>query len=635
MLSPPSPSQNLSTRRPNPARSLVLVFLGSLFLLLSLGSCLGGSPGSGEVVPVFTRGTGGTGTSTPPPAAPPLTPSITPSNSVRLARPTLFSPLHPTQLDQGALVYWGICMACHGDRGQGLNTEWRAVFGEDQNCWTSKCHAANHPPQGFSIPRDRLPPAVTGLGSLTRFSNAQQLYDYILVSMPWWKPNSLTPQKAWAVTAQILKMNGTLPDGIVLDETDAAAIPVHQLVSASQNDLVGELALAALLVLIAAVMVAQTLYRCKKGLAFPAGALPADPPAHPRPRANFFLHLHPATIPAQQARWRYTLGTGGLAVFLSLVLLVTGILEMFYYVPQPDRATISIQMIAHLVPFGGLIRNLHFWGAQALVVVLFIHLLRIVMTGAYQQPRRFNYLLGLALLLLTLALDFTGYILRWDKGISWALVVGTNLIKTIPVFGDQLYQFTIGGSQPGSATLLRFYSWHIFGLTLLMIIAVFWHIFRIRRDGGISAPSPLRGSPGSRAGLRQHHARISRLELFRREMLAMTFAGIGLVLLSIFWPAPVTPPLSDAAADISNARAPWFLLWVQQLLKVGDPFLLGVVVPLIILAILILIPYTSPQLTDSELGRWFPKGGRPVQIVIFALTLILVVLTIWAIFPTP
>ena len=548
------------------------------------------------------------------------------SNAARLARPSLISPQNPTQLDQGALVYWGICMACHGDRGEGLTDEWRAVFGEDQNCWASRCHASNHPPQGFSIPRDRLPPAMTGPGTLIRFNTAQELYDYILVSMPWWKPNSLTPEKAWAVTAHILKMNGTLPNGIVLDETDATVIQVHHLVAASQNDWVGELGLAAILALVAAVMVAQTAGKRKKAVTFSSEAIPANSPLHARRRPNFFLHLHPPTIPAQQARWRYTLGTGGLAVFLFLVLLVTGILEMFYYVPQPDRATVSIQMIAHLVPFGGLIRNLHYWGAQALVFVLFIHLLRIVMTGAYKQPRRFNYLLGLTLLLLTLALDFTGYILRWDKGISWALVVGTNLIKTIPGIGNQLYEFIIGGTQPGSATLLRFYSWHIFGLTLAMMIVVIWHIFRIRRDGGIAAPPPA---------LRQNDERISRVELFRREMLLMTFAGIILVLLSIFWPAPVTRPLSGAAADISNARAPWFFLWVQQLLKVADPFLMGVIIPLIVLAILVLIPYLSPQPANSELGRWFPKGGRLVQIIIIALTLFLIALTVWAILPSP
>ena len=563
-------------------------------------------------------------TSTSPQATSTLVPPTSASNATRLAKPTLIAPQNPTQLDQGTLIYWGVCMACHGDRGEGLTNEWRAVFGEDQNCWTSKCHAPNHPPQGFFIPRDRLAPAVTGPGKLTRFNTAQELYDYVVVTMPWWKPGSLTPEKAWAVTAYILKLNRSLPQGIVLDATDASAIPVHHLVTASQNDQTGELVLAALLVLVAVVMILQTTAKRKAAATLSGEAIPLDAPAPARSRPNFLHHLHPPTVPAPQARWRYTLGTGGLAVFLCLVLMVTGILEMFYYVPQSDQATISIQTIAHFVPYGGLIRNLHYWGAQALVVVLFIHLLRITMTGAYKQPRRFNYLLGLTLLVLTLALDFTGYILRWDQETSWALVVGTNLIKIIPGIGNQLYEFAIGGVQLGSAALIRFYSWHTFGLTLAMIIAVIWHIFRIRRDGGIAVPPPA---------LRQSAERISRFELVRREMLLMTIASIILVLLSIFWPAPITPPLTSAVADLTNARAPWFLLWIQQLLKLGDPFILGVVVPLIVLAILILIPYIFPNPSDSELGRWFPRGGRLVQILIIVLTLLLISLTIWAIFP--
>ncbi len=606
MKAPLLPSSKSSTRRLGLVRGLFYACLvGSVFLVSLWAYHLAGPSTSSQTTATL---------SLPTPA----------SNAERLAQPTLVAPQKPIQLDQGALTYWGICMACHGDRGQGLTDEWRAVFGQDQNCWASKCHASNHPPQGFVIPRTPGVPAVAGLAALARFDTAQELYDYILVSMPWWKPNSLTPEKAWAVTAYTLKMKGTLPQGIVLDATIASAIPVNHLVTASQNDKIVEFGLTAIFVLIAAVMVVQATIK-RKAVVVPSGeTVPDSMPIPARRRPNFFHHLHPPTIPARQARWSYTLGTGGLAVFLSLVLLVTGILEMFYYVPQSDRATISIQTIAHLVPFGGLIRNLHYWGAQVLVVVLVIHLLRVVLTGAYKQPRHFNYLLGVSLLVLTLALDFTGYILRWDEGTSWALVVGTNLIKTMPYIGDKLYEFIIGGVQPGSATLLRFYSWHTFGLTLAMVIVLIWHIFRIRRDGGIAVPPPA---------FRQSDERISRFELVRREMLVMTSAGIVLLLLSIFWPAPITPPLTDAAVDLSIARAPWFLLWVQQLLKLGDPFLLGVMVPLIILAILILIPYIFPRPSAAELGRWFPKGGRVAQILIVVLVLLLLALTIWAILP--
>src|SRR5512146_2304202 len=187
-------------------------------------------------------------------------------------------------------------------------------------------------------------------------------------------------------------------------------------------------------------------------------------------RPSFFHHLHPPTIPAAQARWRYTLGAGGTGVFLLLVVAASGILEMFYYIPTPERAALSIQTISYLVPLGGFVRNLHFWSAQLLLIVGGIHLARVVFTGSYAPPRRFNYLLGMALFVFAILLDFTGYVLRWDQGVQWALVVGTNLLKTIPLAGDAVFTLAAGGTELGTQTLIRFYAWHIFGLTLVAIV---------------------------------------------------------------------------------------------------------------------------------------------------------------------
>ena len=336
-------------------------------------------------------------------------------------------------------------------------------------------------------------------------------------------------------------------------------------------------------------------------------------------RPNFFHHLHPPTIPATQARWRYTLGAGGTAIFLMLVITVTGVLEMFYYVPTPTDAALSIQAITYLVPFGGLIRNLHFWSAQLLIIVSAVHLVRVVFTGAYIPPRRFNYLLGLALFVFSILLNFTGYILRWDTGIQWALVVGTNLIKTIPLFGNNLYQILIGGTEPGSATLTRFYAWHIFGLTIVSAVLIGWHAFRVRRDGGIALPPP---------SLRADPERISRFELVRRETLAMILTSAALIIFSIFSPAPIAPPITQITSLSVDSRAPWFFLWVQQMLKWGNPFLWGVLIPLVILLILVLIPYIFPKPLASELGRWFPKSNRLAQITLAVIVLLILLFTL-------
>ena len=341
-------------------------------------------------------------------------------------------------------------------------------------------------------------------------------------------------------------------------------------------------------------------------------------------RPSFFHHLHPPTIPAAQAQWRYTFGAGGIAVMLVLVLLVTGALEMFFYIPTPDQAGPSIQTIAFLVPFGGVGRNLHYWAAQALIVAVVVHLLRVVFTGAYVPPRRFNYLLGLALLVLSLLLDFTGYALRWDEGVRWALVAGTNLLRTVPWMGGGLYALAVGGPEPGGATLIRFYAWHVFGLILPLVILSVWHLFRVRRDGGIAVPPPT-----ARASAK----RISRNELVRREALAALVAGVALLALALWRAAPLAPPITIGSEVIAETRAPWFFLWVQQLLRWGDPFWAGVFVPLALTVGLALIPYLLPAPPRSQLGRWFPPGGRLAQIIVGAIALLMIGLTMLALYP--
>ena len=565
---------------------LILFVLGGLFLL----ACFAALPASASP----------RAESTPPPVTP------TPTFDIRrLDKPLVEEPL--SQLEEGAVLYWGVCMACHGDKGQGLTDEWRDSFGEDKGCWVSKCHAANHPPQGFEFPR--IVPPLAGAASLARFVNARQLYEFNLEFMPRWDPGQLTEEKAWAVTAYILKLNGTLPQNVQLTSANAEFIPVRYVVEPPTKEQPWKLALAFTLFL-AAVAIGVQRITTRSG-----------------DRPNFFLHLHPPSIPALQARFRHTLGAGGLAVFLCLILLVTGLLEMYYYVPSPERAAKSVQEIAFLVPFGGLVRNLHFWSAQALAIVATIHLARIIFTGAYTKPRRFNYLLGIALFVLVLLLDFSGYVLRWDEGIRWALIAGTNLLASIPVVGGTLVRFISGDMEPGAAVLIRYYAWHIFGLTILGGIIMAWHLFRVRRDGGVAAP------PASqRLEMRESAApRIPRHELLRREVILMLAAGSGLILLATFLAAPIAQPIDPNLASITEPRAPWFFLWVQELLKLGDPFFWGVAIPLIVLGLLAVIPYIFPRLEESQIGRWFPRSGRAAQLFLAILLISITALTILAV----
>jgi quinol-cytochrome oxidoreductase complex cytochrome b subunit len=271
------------------------------------------------------------------------------------------------------------------------------------------------------------------------------------------------------------------------------------------------------------------------------------------------------------------------------------------------------------VPFGGFIRNLHYWAAQALIVVSAVHFLRVIFTAAYGKPRRFNYLLGLALFVLALMLDFTGYILRWDVDICWPLTTGTNLLKTIPLIGDFLYRVAVGGGDACETALLRFYTWHIFGLTILVVILGFWHAFRVRRDGGIAVPPPH---------LRADATRLPRNELVRREILAIFVVSIALILISILFPAPIAAAMTEKPSPTADARAPWFFLWVQEMLKWGDPFIFGILVPTGILVFLVLIPYIFPQPNEADVGSWFPRSNRLVQIIVGLIGLFILILTI-------
>ncbi len=217
---------------------------------------------------------------------------------------------------------------------------------------------------------------------------------------------------------------------------------------------------------------------------------------------NIYLHLHPATIPRGSLAYRYTWGMGGISFFLFLVLTVTGVLLMFYYRPTTLHAYADTADLEATVPFGLLLRNLHRWAAHLMVITVWLHMLRVFMTGAYKKPREFNWILGVVLLVLTLLLSFTGYLLPWDQLGFWAITVGTNMARATPLaghegpLGEQLGRTAyndirfalLGGSTVGESALLRSYIWHCIALPLLAAVLMGVHFWRVRKDGGISGP---------------------------------------------------------------------------------------------------------------------------------------------------
>jgi quinol-cytochrome oxidoreductase complex cytochrome b subunit len=333
-----------------------------------------------------------------------------------------------------------------------------------------------------------------------------------------------------------------------------------------------------------------------------------------RQRPGFIQHLHPPTIPAREGGITYTFGLGGISLLLFIVLGITGVIEMFLYVPTLESAHESIRQITFLAPGGWLLRNMHFWAGQLMVVAVILHMTRVVLSGGY-KGRRLNWLIGSALLALTLVFNFTGFVLRWDADTSWALMVGTNLVQSIPLVGNALHRILVGGEAIGGPALIRFYTWHILGLTLLTSALITWHIFRIRRDGGISS------SKGT--------ARISREQLLQTEVTGALLALAGLTALSLFADAPLAAP-ADPTALVTEPKAPWFFLWIQEVLRVAPPFLAGVLMPLVVLAVLALLPYTLDRSEDG-VGEWFNRPGRLAQVVFLLIVLGALALTVRAI----
>ena len=240
---------------------------------------------------------------------------------------------------------------------------------------------------------------------------------------------------------------------------------------------------------------------------FPRGIPRTDTQRKQVTRNSFFLHLHPPRLPRHAVKLKYVWCMGGLSFFSFLVLTVTGILLMFYYRPTAAHAYNDIVDLSEQVPFG-ILRELHRWAAHLMVILVWLHMLRVFLTGSYKPPRQFNWVVGVALLALTMFMSFTGYLLPWDQLSLWAVTVGTNMAGSAPLVGAEgpgsgllslghvdfigpgsdLRYLLLGGRTLSEAALVRFYVLHCVAIPVLMVVFLGVHFWRIRKDGGISSP---------------------------------------------------------------------------------------------------------------------------------------------------
>lgn len=364
---------------------------------------------------------------------------------------------------------------------------------------------------------------------------------------------------------------------------------------------------------------------------------------------NVFLHLHSVRTHRWSLRWATTAGLGIATMAAFLITLVTGVLLMFYYKPYPDVAYDSMKDIHFVVPTGRFIRNIHRWAANLMVVTVILHMARVFYTASYRAGREFNWLIGMALLVVTLALSFTGYLLPWDQLAYWAITIGANIAQSPREVTDALgmtQYFDPGGLQRllllgsdnvGEEALIRFYLLHVMLLPLVAAMLMAVHFWRVRKDGGLAKPADVdsrmevastdvypvftdapqktyhlaaivRGrSPA--VGHGPEHTVPSMPHLFYAELAVLMVTVFICTALALVSDAPLKE-LANPMVPENPAKAPWYFLGLQELVAFSA-FMGGIGVPSIVLIGLGLIPFLDRETAGT--GTWFGgPGGWPL-----------------------
>jgi quinol-cytochrome oxidoreductase complex cytochrome b subunit len=371
--------------------------------------------------------------------------------------------------------------------------------------------------------------------------------------------------------------------------------------------------------------------------------------------SSFLLHIQPAKVNRHSLRASYSFGLGLISLYLFLILIVTGVLLMFYYVPSTEQAYNNMKDLQFVVSVGLVMRNMHRWAAHLMVIFVLLHMCRVFYTGAYKRPREFNWVLGVGLFLLTLSLSFTGYLLPWDQLAFWAITVGTNIAAYAPYIGPKLKYLMLGGNVVGQEALIRFYALHVIVLPAVAGFMIAVHLWRVRKDGGLSRPDEpgdtiqqieLGKLPTNKTyglmelarGMTPQVGRNPADEVFAwphlvfRELLLFLLVVAMVLFLGVFWNAPLEQ-LANPVHPPNPAKAPWYFLGLQELVSYSA-FWGGVVVPGVLVMALLVLPYMDRD--RKGVGRWFPRE-RVVANTIFTVCLVIAIVltTIGSLFRGP
>lgn len=384
--------------------------------------------------------------------------------------------------------------------------------------------------------------------------------------------------------------------------------------------------------------------------------------------ANFLLHWFPAKTYKRSLDWNYSLWMGTIASALLLLLTISGLPLLFLYVPSVERAYLSVKDIEYVVTFGWWLRAVHRLSAHLMVAVVFVHLVRVFLTGAYKngvgqgQKRQWNWVFGVAMLLLTLFLSFTGYLLPWDQLAYWAVTVGTNIAAAIPLVGAKVRELLIGGRNIDQATLIRFYVLHVLVLPGGLFGLFAYHMWRIRKDGGLASadriailPSPIETIPtptktysllGVASGTAPNVRTTSTVardvtvnsipDLTRRIVLVLLATFVVVSVLPLFVRSPLEEPANPLVTP-NPAKAPWYFLWLQELVTdttlhigsvtINGALIGGVLIPAILVALLLAWPWLDRS-PAAAAGVWFARSRRTQNIVFLVFVALILGLTI-------
>jgi ubiquinol-cytochrome c reductase cytochrome b subunit len=324
------------------------------------------------------------------------------------------------------------------------------------------------------------------------------------------------------------------------------------------------------------------------------GDAPTEKP-NPRYRAqvkSFILHIRPKYYQRASTWFTHTWRLGWLAVFFFIVEAITGVLLMVFYAPTPERAYGDMLNILGNVPFGPFVRDLHRLAAEGMVAVVVLHMLRVFFTGSYKGPRRFTWFIGVALLLLTLLLSFSGYLLPWDQLAYWAVTIGTSMAEAMPVIGRAVNLLLRGAVDITAGGLLRFYLLHVVLLPLVALILISVHYYKVAREHSISLPASIEEGDLDPERKRYAEERVDLIPnlLIHELMLASVVLFLMVIAVATFFHAPLESH-ADPQVTPLHTQAPWYFLWVQGLLKLGNLSLMGVVVPIVLFALLFAVPW--------------------------------------------